>query len=106
MCIRDRIVSGLLRPDEVESATGLVLPEDEAYDTVAGLLVRQLGKIPERGDQATVALPLDLPEDDDEVPQQEYCLMRVERMDGLRVDRISLRHLAGDAAAEHEERLK
>lgn len=100
------IVSGLLRPDEVESATGLVLPEDEAYDTVAGLLVRQLGKIPERGDQATVALPLDLPEDDDEVPQQEYCLMRVERMDGLRVDRISLRHLAGDAAAEHEERLK
>ena len=30
------IVSGLLRPDEVADATGLVLPEDEDYDTVAG----------------------------------------------------------------------
>ena len=42
------IVSGLLRPDEVEDATGLSLPEDEDYDTVAGLLVRELGRIPAR----------------------------------------------------------
>jgi len=34
------ILSGLLRPDEVVDATGLALPEDESYDTVAGLLVR------------------------------------------------------------------
>ncbi|MCW2806537.1 MAG: HlyC/CorC family transporter, partial [Marmoricola sp.] len=33
------IVSGLLRPDEVQDATGLALPEHEDYDTVAGLLV-------------------------------------------------------------------
>ena len=45
------IVSGLLRPDEVADATGLALPEDEDYDTVAGLLVRELGRIPTRGDQ-------------------------------------------------------
>jgi hypothetical protein len=34
-----------------------------------------------------------IPEDDDEEPVQEHVVMRVERMDGLRVDRISLRRL-------------
>lgn len=93
------IVSGLLRPDEVADATGLDLPEDEDYDTVAGLLVRDLGRIPTRGDRAVVPLPVVLPEDDDEEPVQEHVLMRVERMDGLRVDRISLRKLEPEGEA-------
>ena len=87
------ILSGLLRPDEVADATGLVLPEDEDYDTVAGLLVRELGRIPARGDQVVVPLPVVIPEDDDEEPVHENVLMRVELMDGLRADRISLRKL-------------
>jgi len=85
------IVSGLLRPDEFRDTTGVVLPEDEDYDTIAGLLVKALGRIPERGDHVRVPLPLELPEDDDEEPAQDYAEMRVERMDGLRVDRISVR---------------
>lgn len=91
------IVSGLLRPDEVADATGVQLPEDENYDTVAGLLVRELGRIPVRGDRALVPLPVVIPEDDDEEPVQEHALMRVERMDGLRVDRISIRRRMPDA---------
>ena len=87
------ILSGLLRPDEVADATGLRLPENETYDTVAGLLVRELGRIPSRGDRVVVPLPIVIPEDDDEEPVQEHALMRVERMDGLRVDRISIRLL-------------
>ena len=87
------IVSGLLRPDEVADATGLQLPEDEDYDTVAGLLVRELGRIPSRGDQVQVPLPASIPEDDDEEPVPEHALLRVERMDGLRVDRISIKRL-------------
>lgn len=98
------IVSGLLRPDEVQDATGLELPEDEDYDTVAGLLIRELGRIPERGDQVKVPLPTQPPEDEDEEPRREYCLLRVERMDGLRVDRISLRHLIEDAPGGQEPR--
>ena len=94
------IVSGLLRPDEVQDATGLDLPEDEAYDTIAGLLVRELGRIPARGDRVLVPLPVVIPDDDDEEPVQEHVLMRVERMDGLRVDRISLKRLLPDAEAE------
>jgi CBS domain containing-hemolysin-like protein len=91
------ILSGLLRPDEVADATGLRLPEDETYDTVAGLLVRELGRIPTRGDRVVVPLPVVIPEDDDEEPVQEHALMRVERMDGLRVDRISLKLLEPEA---------
>jgi CBS domain containing-hemolysin-like protein len=87
------IVSGLLRPDEVRDATGIALPEDDSYDTVAGLLVRELGRIPERGDRVLVPLPTVLPEDDDEEPVEEHALLRVERMDGLRVDRIAVRRL-------------
>ncbi|MEI2671469.1 MAG: transporter associated domain-containing protein [Marmoricola sp.] len=46
------IGSGLLRPDEVAKATGITLPEHESYDTIAGLLVKELGKNPStRGDQ-------------------------------------------------------
>jgi len=91
------IVSGLLRPDEVADATGLQLPEDEDYDTVAGLLVRELGRIPSRGDQVQVPLPASIPEDDDEEPVPEHALLRVERMDGLRVDRISIKRLLPEA---------
>ena len=87
------VVSGLLRPDEVRDATGLALPEHESYDTVAGLLVRTLGRIPESGDEVEVPLPPVVPEDDDEEPVHESVLMRVERMDGLRVDRILLRRV-------------
>jgi CBS domain containing-hemolysin-like protein len=87
------LVSGLLRPDEVLDATGLALPEHESYDTVAGLLVRTLGRIPQRGDTVLVPLPVVVPDDDEEEPLRESVEMRVERMDGLRVDRISLRRV-------------
>ncbi len=93
------IVSGLLRPDEIREATGVALPEDESYDTVAGLLVRELGRIPARGDRAVVPLPPVLPEDEDEEPVEELALLRVERMEGLRVDRISLKRLPQDGDA-------
>ena len=51
------LLSGLLRPDEVEDLTGVLLPESEDYDTVAGLVLQVLGRIPERGDIAEVAGP-------------------------------------------------
>jgi len=93
------IVSGLMRPDEVQDATGLALPEHEDYDTVAGLLVQALGRIPTRGDTVLVPLPTPVPEDDDEEPVQEYAELRVELMDGLRVDRISIRR-------QHDEQVQ
>ncbi|MER6672889.1 hemolysin family protein [Streptomyces sp. NPDC000983] len=45
------------RLDEIAEATGIGLPEEEDYDTVAGLVVDRLGRFPTVGDRLTVDLP-------------------------------------------------
>ncbi|KAF4408531.1 hemolysin family protein [Streptomyces lycii] len=42
------------RLDEIEAATGIVLPEEEDYDTTAGLIIDRLGRFPAVGDRLTV----------------------------------------------------
>ncbi|MCX6399822.1 MAG: hemolysin family protein [Propionibacteriales bacterium] len=81
-------LSGLLRPDEVEDLTGVELPEGEDYDTVAGLVLQVLGRIPVSGDQAVVLLA---PEGEDDEEPARRAVLTVDHMDGLRIDRISLR---------------
>ncbi len=81
-------LSGLLRPDEVEDLTGIRLPEDEAYDTIAGLVLQRLGRVPDGGEVAELSLT-ELDESGD--PREQHVELTVERMDGLRVDRISMR---------------
>ncbi|PUA79250.1 hemolysin family protein [Nocardioides currus] len=81
-------LSGLLRPDEVEDATGIELPDHEDYDTIGGLVMRSLGKIPSAGDRVEVAVP---DRSNPDVPGQDLATLTVERMDGLRVDRLELR---------------
>ncbi|HKR51318.1 MAG TPA: hemolysin family protein [Pseudonocardiaceae bacterium] len=44
------IISGLLRVDEVADAVGFVMPEGD-YETVAGLVLERLGRIPDVGDE-------------------------------------------------------
>ncbi|MFI6094531.1 hemolysin family protein [Lentzea sp. NPDC051213] len=44
-------VPGRMRLDEVEDATGVELPEDDVYDTVSGLVLHQLGRVAETGDE-------------------------------------------------------
>ncbi|MFI7454663.1 hemolysin family protein [Nonomuraea sp. NPDC049714] len=62
-------VPGRLRLDEVERATGVALPESDDYDTLGGLILAKLGRMPEPGDTVTVeTVPEDDPftEDEDE----------------------------------------
>ncbi|MBT2226518.1 hemolysin family protein [Nonomuraea sp. NEAU-A123] len=47
-------VPGRLRLDEVERATGVSLPESDDYDTLAGLVLARLGRMPDPGDTVTV----------------------------------------------------
>ncbi|QWC84915.1 hemolysin family protein [Nocardioidaceae bacterium] len=94
-------LSGLLRPDEVEAETGVPLPEDEAYDTVAGLLVRHLGRIPEAGDAVEIALPVLVDEDGDPLPATT-AVLTVERMAGLRVDRLTMTTFEAAVSDEDE----
>ncbi|MFE7860165.1 hemolysin family protein [Streptomyces sp. NPDC057403] len=44
------------RLDEVAEATGIELPAEEDYDTVAGLIVHRLGRFPTVGDHLTLSL--------------------------------------------------
>jgi CBS domain containing-hemolysin-like protein len=93
-------LSGLLRPDEVEDLTGIALPEDDAYDTIAGLMLQVLGRIPERGDIAEVPVP---DRSDPEEIRERMALLSVLHMDGLRIDRVGLRVLDGIGTAEGEQ---
>ncbi|MEN8707344.1 MAG: hemolysin family protein [Nocardioides marinisabuli] len=94
------VLSGLLRPDEVEDITGIELPEDEAYDTIAGLVLQVLGKVPVAGDLAEVPVP---DRSDPDEPRERLAVLSVEHMDGLRVDRLTLRLLEGDPTEEDED---
>ncbi len=82
-------LSGLLRPDEVEDFTGMSLPEHEDYATIAGLVLRELGQVPSVGDAAELELP-GVSDPDSEGAPPRRATLRVEKMDGLRIDRISL----------------
>src|SRR5665648_5467 len=48
-------VPGLLRPDELTEQTGLVVPEEGAYETLGGLVMALLGRVPVVGDVVQVA---------------------------------------------------
>ncbi|MFG1708485.1 hemolysin family protein [Nonomuraea sp. M3C6] len=52
-------VPGSLRLDEVERATGVSLPESDDYDTLAGLVLARLGRMPNPGDTVTVQVTPD-----------------------------------------------
>ncbi len=47
------LVSGLLRDDEVAEATGFVMPDGD-YETLAGLVLAHLGRIPDVGDDIEI----------------------------------------------------
>ncbi len=94
------ILSGLLRPDEVEDVTGIELPEDENYDTIAGLVLQVLGRVPESGDVAEVPVP---DRSDPDEPREQLASLTVLHMDGLRVDRVALRLHEGQRPTESGE---
>jgi CBS domain containing-hemolysin-like protein len=79
------LVSALLRPDEVATATGYRAPEGE-YDTIGGLVLQELGHIPVEGETVT------LPAFDPDAPPDQARRWRatVERMDGRRIDLLEL----------------
>ena len=82
-------LSGLLRPDEVEEQTGVSLPESEDFETIAGLIHDELGRIAVRGDVVNLSLDR-TPDDEDDEPEPLLVTLTVERMEGRRIDRVSL----------------
>jgi len=74
-------VSGMATPEEVSDATGVKLPEED-YDTIAGLVINQLGRIP----------------DEDERPEVVYqnLLFQVLEMDEKRISRLRITMIKHD----------
>jgi CBS domain containing-hemolysin-like protein len=56
------VVPARWRIDEVADATGVELPEDPGYDTLSGLVMARLGRVPGVGDEVAVDLPPTLAE--------------------------------------------
>lgn len=77
------LVSGLLRPDEVGQELGIFLPEDREYETIGGLTIDVLEKVPKVGETAVIPAI-------DRDANELHVLLTVERMDGRRVDRLRL----------------
>ncbi|RBY94028.1 hypothetical protein DQ244_01260 [Blastococcus sp. TBT05-19] len=87
------VLSGLLRPDEVQERTGIAVPEGR-YETLAGFLTDRLQRLPQEGD----VVPVDGVE------------LTVETVQGRRVARVVARRVpdppdddAADAPATREE---
>jgi CBS domain containing-hemolysin-like protein len=63
---------GILRPDELRERAGVTVPDDGPYETVAGFVMNELGRLPKVGDEVAI----------------EGGTLRVERLEGRRVDRM------------------
>lgn len=63
---------GILRPDELLERTGVAVPEEGPFETVAGWLMSELGRLPAVGDSVTI----------------DGGVFRIERLDGRRIDRV------------------
>src|SRR5664279_481622 len=53
------LLPGSLRPDEIADITGVHLPAGGSYETVAGLLIARLGRMPENFDSVEVTATMD-----------------------------------------------
>ncbi|WP_051133069.1 hemolysin family protein [Nocardia paucivorans] len=91
--------SGLLRIDELFRATGYEAPEGE-YETLGGLMLHRLGRIPETGD--VVVLPERRAHDRHNPETPGGWLARVDRMDGRRIDRVRLVPVDATELAEQQ----
>jgi CBS domain containing-hemolysin-like protein len=80
----------MIRPDELREMA-IRVPGDGAYETVAGFIMNALGTIPSVGDEVEI----------------EQGKLRVERMDGRRVDRVRFTPFElAEADSEKQEEAK
>ena len=63
---------GILRPDELVDRTGIDVPENGDYETVAGYVIAELGHLPAVGDEVAIG----------------GGRLVVQRLDGRRIDRL------------------
>lgn len=82
--------SAQLRPDELLERTTIRVPDDGDYETIGGFVADELDRMPEVGDEVEVT----------------GGVLRVERIDGARVDRLMFTPLDDDERARLLEPLR
>lgn len=96
---RDResgwMLSGLLRPDEASDIVGVEIPAGEQSETLGGLIIERLGRIPQEGDVVIVQAPVIGPDN----PVELDVALTVSQMDGRRIDRVRVRFIEPEAGA-------
>ena len=83
-------ISGLLRLDEIRDRIGVALPQSEIYETVAGLVLHELGRIPRVGDSVLVAARTEATRADAREPATAAARLTVLALDRRRVERLRL----------------
>lgn len=81
------VVPGELRPDELRDLLGAPVPDGADYETLAGYLLDQLGRLAEPGDEAVA----------------DGWRIRVESVSGRRIDEVRLIRPAATAVAGRAE---
>ena len=87
------VVPGWMRPDELATRAAIQVPDDGPYETLGGLVMTELGRIPAVGD----------------VVELTHASLTVDAMDGRRVTRLHVRPkdpeaTPGDQGTEGERR--
>lgn len=77
------ILSGLLRPDEIGDQIDIFLPDEEEFETIGGLIIHRLERIPEVGDSVEIAGV-------DSGGNALSVILKIKKMEGNRIDRVSL----------------
>ncbi len=90
------VVRGSLHLHEVARQTGVDLPDGD-YDTVAGLVLAELGRLAQVGDEVTVAATRK--RSDEDLSPRLHVTLRVDSLDGRRVGDV---HLAAVPEAEEQ----
>ena len=81
---------GLMRTDEATEILDVAVPEDEAWETLGGLVTAQLERFPDVGDTVLV--------ETDHVPGVDESTLRIEvvELDGRRVESVRVKVLDAD----------
>jgi CBS domain containing-hemolysin-like protein len=119
------MLPGTLRPDEIVDITGVRLPESNDYETVAGLLISRLGRMPADFDTVEVDATMDarahlgvpegavrhpddapiVPETEDDLPRAVTVRLTVHGLDRRRIESVLLSAVSlntGDEGAPAE----
>lgn len=92
-------ISGLVRLDEIEERTAYTAP-DGPYETLGGLIMATLGRIPEVGDEVVLREQLGSMREEFRSAGAGDWLAQVTAMDGRRVDKALLRPITPEEAEQ------